>query len=57
MVEGTLYGPLHNPEAVQKYVETIEEAEAQGGKIVYGGKVMLNLFIIMLYNDSILSKF
>ncbi|XP_059165665.1 alpha-aminoadipic semialdehyde dehydrogenase-like [Physella acuta] len=38
--EGTLYGPLHNPEAVQKYVETIEEAEAQGGKIIYGGKVL-----------------
>ncbi|KAH9500842.1 Alpha-aminoadipic semialdehyde dehydrogenase [Bulinus truncatus] len=38
--EGTLYGPLHNQQAVQKYKEALEEAQAQGGKIVYGGKVL-----------------
>ncbi|KAK0054650.1 alpha-aminoadipic semialdehyde dehydrogenase, partial [Biomphalaria pfeifferi] len=38
--DGTLYGPLHNQQAVTKYKEALQEAEAQGGKIVYGGKVL-----------------
>ncbi|KAK3761058.1 hypothetical protein RRG08_022464 [Elysia crispata] len=38
--EGTLYGPLHNEEAVEKFKSAVEDAKAQGGSVVYGGKVM-----------------
>ncbi|GFR63141.1 aldehyde dehydrogenase 7 family, member A1, partial [Elysia marginata] len=37
---GTLYGPLHNQEAVEKYKTAVEAAKAQGGTVVYGGNVM-----------------
>lgn len=36
----SLCGPLHNPNAVQQYLEGIAAAEAQGGKVVYGNKVL-----------------
>lgn len=35
----TLYGPLHNKEAVKMFLEAIEQAKQQGGSVVYGGKV------------------
>jgi aldehyde dehydrogenase family 7 member A1 len=36
--QGTLYGPLHSKASVQGYLNAIEEAKKQGGKIIYGGK-------------------
>lgn len=36
--QGTLYGPLHSKASVQSYLNAIEEAKKQGGKIIYGGK-------------------
>ncbi|CAG5114585.1 unnamed protein product, partial [Candidula unifasciata] len=38
--EGTLYGPLHNEDAVKKYTEAVKAAIAQGGRVEYGGKVL-----------------
>jgi aldehyde dehydrogenase family 7 protein A1 len=40
LVDGTLMGPLHNQKAVQAYLQTIETAKAQGGKVLYGGKTV-----------------
>ena len=34
-----LYGPLHNETAVKNYEQAVNDAKAQGGTIVYGGKV------------------
>lgn len=34
-----LYGPLHNEAAVKNYEQAVSDAKAQGGTIVYGGKV------------------
>lgn len=36
----TLYGPLHNQQAVDNYKKTIDEAKKLGGKIETGGKVI-----------------
>lgn len=36
----TLYGPLHNQQAVENYTATIAQAVSQGGKIETGGKVI-----------------
>lgn len=33
----TLVGPLHGPESVELFLKTIEEAQAQGGKLLTGG--------------------
>jgi len=38
--ETTMYGPMHNEKGVQLYLKTVKEAEALGGKIEYGGKVI-----------------
>jgi aldehyde dehydrogenase family 7 protein A1 len=38
--EGILVGPLHTKSAVDAYKRTIEEAQAQGGRVVYGNKVL-----------------
>lgn len=38
--EATLYGPLHNLQAVENYKATIAEAVKLGGKIECGGKVI-----------------
>lgn len=35
----TLYGPLHNSEAVNAFKNAVEEAVQAGGKIEFGGKV------------------
>ncbi|EFX66442.1 hypothetical protein DAPPUDRAFT_302712 [Daphnia pulex] len=37
---GVLLGPLHNQAAVDSFAATIKEAEALGGHVVFGGKVM-----------------
>lgn len=36
----TLCGPLHNQAAVQTFRHTLAEAQAQGGKLLYGGTVL-----------------
>ena len=36
----TLCGPLHNQAAVKMYVDGIERAKSQGGKVLIGGKVL-----------------
>ncbi|XP_015597329.1 putative aldehyde dehydrogenase family 7 member A1 homolog [Cephus cinctus] len=36
--DGTLYGPLHNQQAVDAYKETIRKAVESKGKIEFGGK-------------------
>ena len=38
-VDGVLYGPLHNETAVKNYEQAMSDVKAQGGTIVYGGKV------------------
>jgi aldehyde dehydrogenase (NAD+) len=37
---GTLMGPLVNARAVESYKAAIEVAKSQGGKVLYGGKVI-----------------
>jgi len=37
---GVLCGPLHTKSAIKEYTEGIETAVKQGGKILYGGKVL-----------------
>nr|CCA21165.1 unnamed protein product [Albugo laibachii Nc14] len=36
--DGVLCGPLHNKEAVKKYLEGVETIKKQGGKVLTGGK-------------------
>lgn len=36
--EGILMGPLHTPSAVKEYTDGLETIQAQGGKILTGGK-------------------
>lgn len=38
--EGILCGPLHTKQAVEAYTQAIKEAEAQGGKVMCGNKVL-----------------
>eukprot|EP00271_Cylindrocystis_brebissonii_P006764 TRINITY_DN19562_c0_g1_i1.p1 TRINITY_DN19562_c0_g1~~TRINITY_DN19562_c0_g1_i1.p1 ORF type:complete len:513 (+),score=110.36 TRINITY_DN19562_c0_g1_i1:197-1735(+) len=38
--EGTLMGPLHTPEAKERFVEGIQKAREQGGRILSGGNVI-----------------
>nr|XP_018899205.1 PREDICTED: putative aldehyde dehydrogenase family 7 member A1 homolog [Bemisia tabaci] len=38
--EKTLYGPLHNADALLKYKKTIEEVQTNGGKIEFGGQII-----------------
>lgn len=36
----TLYGPMHNQAGVDSYRTAIEQAVSQGGKVLFGGKVI-----------------
>merc|ERR1712106_850873 len=38
--DGTLYGPLHSQQGVDGYLATIRDAQAEGGKVEFGGRVM-----------------
>ncbi|RMX67857.1 hypothetical protein DD238_000313 [Peronospora effusa] len=38
LVDGILCGPLHNTQAVEKYLDGIDSIKKQGGKILTGGK-------------------
>uniref|UniRef100_A0A4W4G9U4 Aldehyde dehydrogenase domain-containing protein n=1 Tax=Electrophorus electricus TaxID=8005 RepID=A0A4W4G9U4_ELEEL len=40
IIASTLYGPLHTKQAVQQYLNAVEQAKQQGGTLVCGGKVM-----------------
>ena len=37
---GTLYGPMHTKVGVEAYQKAVADAQAQGGKVEYGGKVL-----------------
>ena len=59
--DGVLYGPLHSEAAVKNYEQAISDAKAQGGTIVYGGKVrwLLNfdnvaIVIQFMYTNDVL---
>ncbi|KCV69262.1 aldehyde dehydrogenase (NAD+) [Fonticula alba] len=41
--EGVLCGPLHSQVSVDNYLNAISQVEAQGGKILYGGKTLPEL--------------
>lgn len=36
----TLYGPVHNQQAVDIYTNTIQKIKSSGGKILFGGNVI-----------------
>nr|XP_033784878.1 alpha-aminoadipic semialdehyde dehydrogenase [Geotrypetes seraphini] len=36
----TLYGPLHTKKAVQMFLDAVAQAKKEGGKVIYGGKVI-----------------
>jgi len=36
----TLYGPMHTKQGVELYKKALSEVTAQGGKVVFGGKVV-----------------
>lgn len=36
-------GPLHTKAAVKEYVEGLSEIQKQGGKVLYGGKVLTEM--------------
>lgn len=40
MDTSTLMGPMHSKQGVQGYVDGLKEIVKQGGKILYGGKVL-----------------
>eukprot|EP01096_Ripella_sp_DP13-Kostka_P004307 TRINITY_DN1646_c0_g1_i1.p1 TRINITY_DN1646_c0_g1~~TRINITY_DN1646_c0_g1_i1.p1 ORF type:complete len:541 (+),score=197.61 TRINITY_DN1646_c0_g1_i1:26-1624(+) len=40
LLSSTLVGPLHSPAAVALYQRTVEQAVAQGGKVLVGGQVL-----------------
>ncbi len=39
----TLIGPLATPRAVQRYLDALEEARAQGGEVIFGGRPRLDI--------------
>ncbi|KAJ1918770.1 Alpha-aminoadipic semialdehyde dehydrogenase [Mycoemilia scoparia] len=41
--DGILCGPLHTKAAVEAFQQGIKDVEAQGGKIIHGGKVLTEL--------------
>jgi len=38
--EGVLMGPLHSKNGVKLYQDSLKVMEQQGGKIIYGGKLL-----------------
>ena len=45
LAEGTLMGPLINAKAVGAYQHAVAQVSAEGGEIIYGGKVMHGNFV------------
>jgi len=43
LVTGTLLGPLHTKNAIKEYEDGLKEIINQGGKILYGGKVLTDM--------------
>ena len=43
LAPSTLMGPLISNQAVQSYSEALHQAQEQGGKILYGGRVLSNM--------------
>ena len=53
-----LYGPLHNETAVKNFEQAVNDAKAQGGTIVYGGKVrgiVIAVCYTCIYNEKYFS--
>lgn len=46
LLSETLIGPLHTPVAVEAYKKTVAEVVKQGGKIEFGGKVIIFIQIV-----------
>lgn len=46
LLSETLIGPLHTPAAVEAYKKTVAEVVKQGGKIEFGGKVIIFIQIV-----------
>lgn len=46
LLSETLIGPLHTPAAVEAYKKTVAEVVKQGGKIEFGGKVIIFIHIV-----------
>lgn len=44
--KNTLIGPVHSENSLNKYKETIDEIQKQGGSIEIGGKVKILLFLV-----------
>lgn len=44
--ETTLYGPLHSRESIDKYKATVQQAINSGGKVEFGGKVLLFIYCV-----------
>lgn len=42
LVEGIFCGPLHTKRALDEFTKAIETAKKQGGKVLYGGKLVNN---------------
>ena len=42
-LDGVLYGPMHSQQGVELYKQAIKDAQAQGGKVEFGGKVSQHL--------------
>ncbi|XP_064097896.1 alpha-aminoadipic semialdehyde dehydrogenase-like [Macrobrachium nipponense] len=38
--DGVLYGPMHSQQGIDGYLSAVKDAQAQGGKIEFGGKVI-----------------
>ena len=45
LAEGTLMGPLINAKAVAAYQHAVAQVSAEGGEIIYGGRVMHGNFV------------
>lgn len=43
--DATLMGPLHNKAAVDTYVDALNTIQSQGGKVLYGGKVLKGNYV------------
>lgn len=42
----TLLGPLHSQNSVNDYIKGLETIKKQGGKILYGGKVIKDNYVM-----------
>ena len=53
----TIYGPMHSQVGVTNYLNTIQEATKLGGKIEFGGKVIIYQFELCIRLLLAITKF